>query len=190
MNILSDMKKIKKFVQILRCLPILPGVCWSDVDFQEDLIRWSRIYKIEARNVVLLAHLLSQYPEFRNLFIYRNRYRKLYRTWVSIWFKPMDTLYLQAKEIGGGLFIQHGFATMVSAEKVGKNCWINQQVTIGFNGHDRAPIIGDNVMITCGAKVLGSIIVGDNAVIGANAVVIRDVEPGAIMGGVPAHKLK
>lgn len=45
-------------------------------------------------------------------------------------------------------------------------------------------------MITCGAKVLGSIMVGDNAVIGANAVVIRDVEPGAVMGGVPAKKIK
>ena len=45
-------------------------------------------------------------------------------------------------------------------------------------------------MITCGAKVLGSIMVGDNAVIGENAVVIRDVEPGAVMGGVPAKKIK
>ena len=44
-------------------------------------------------------------------------------------------------------------------------------------------------MITCGAKVLGSITVGDGAVIGANAVVIRDVEPGAVMGGIPAKRL-
>ena len=45
-------------------------------------------------------------------------------------------------------------------------------------------------MITCGAKVLGEITIGDDAVIGANAVVIRDVEPGAVMGGVPAKRLK
>ena len=101
----------------------------------------------------------------------------------------MDTLYLMSKEIGGGLFIQHGFATMVTAESVGENCWINQQVTIGYNGHGRAPVIGNHVMITCGAKVLGDITVGDNAVIGANAVVIRDVEPGSKMVGVPAHQL-
>lgn len=103
----------------------------------------------------------------------------------------MDTLYIQAKEIGGRLFIQHGFATMISAEAIGENCWINQQVTIGYsNKGNRAPIIGDNVMITCGAKVLGPITVGNNAVIGANAVVIKDIEPGAVMGGVPARKLK
>ncbi len=101
----------------------------------------------------------------------------------------MDTLYLEAGEIGGGLYIQHGFATMVAAESIGENCWINQQVTIGYNGHGRPPIIGNNVMITCGAKVLGSINVGDDVVIGANAVVIRDVEPGVKMGGVPAHVL-
>lgn len=51
-------------------------------------------------------------------------------------------------------------------------------------------MIGDDVMITCGAKVLGEITVGDGAVIGANAVVIRDVEPGAVMGGVPAKRIR
>ena len=79
---------------------------------------------------------------------------------------------------------------MITAESVGENCWINQQVTIGYNGHGKAPVIGNNVMITCGAKVLGEITIGDDAVIGANAVVIRDVEPGAVMGGVPAKRLK
>ena len=51
-------------------------------------------------------------------------------------------------------------------------------------------MIGNDVMITCGAKVLGKITVGDGAVIGANAVVIRDVEPGAVMGGVPAKRIR
>ena len=52
------------------------------------------------------------------------------------------------------------------------------------------PVIGDNVMITCGAKVLGDITINDGAVIGANAVVVKDVAPGAVMGGVPAVRLK
>lgn len=180
---------LRRLIYNIRIFPILPFITWKDVDMKNDLLRWKSIYKIEGNNVSSLAELLARWPEFRNLFIYRNRYRKLFRYWIAIWYRPLDTLYLQAKEIGGGLFIQHGFATMVSAESVGENCWINQQVTIGFNGPGRAPIIGDNVMITCGAKVLGSITVGDNAVIGANAVVIRDVESGAKMGGIPAHRL-
>ena len=72
---------------------------------------------------------------------------------------------------------------------IGENCWINQQVTIGYKA-EGCPVIGNNVMITCGAKVLGDITVADGAVIGANAVVIRDVDPGAVMGGVPAKRLK
>lgn len=142
------------------------------------------------RDWIVLGILLWDTPEFRNLLIYRNRTRKIYRTWISMIYKPMDTLYIQAKEIGGGLFIQHGFSTMISAESIGENCWINQQVTIGYSGEGRAPIIEDNVMVTSGAKVLGAITVKSHAVIGANAVVVRDVEEGAVMGGVPARRLR
>ena len=52
------------------------------------------------------------------------------------------------------------------------------------------PVIGDNVTITCGAKVLGNITVGNNSVIGANAVVIHDVEENSVMVGVPARKIR
>lgn len=178
------------FLQILRFLPICLGVNWKDEKLIKDVERWKKICHINASNKIALAKLLNNKIEFRNLFIYRHRFKRLYRMWVAIWYKPMDTLFLEAKEIGGGLFIQHGFSTMVTAESIGENCWINQQVTLGYNGQGRPPIIEDNVMITCGAKVLGSITVGHDAIIGANAVVIRDVEPGAVMGGVPAKKLK
>lgn len=190
-NVLNNrMTKIKRIFQILRFFLVFPGIDFRDERLKKDIGRWKRIYNIVESDFLTVAILLWQYPEFRNLIIYRNRYRKVFRYWLAVWYKPMNTLYLQAKEIGGGLFIQHGFATMVSAESIGENCWINQQVTIGFNGSGRAPVIGDNVMITCGAKVLGSITIGNNAVIGANAVVIRDVEPGIAMGGVPAHRLE
>lgn len=183
------MRKIRLLFQILRVLPILPGVKWADDRFTKDLSRWKKICHVDEADWVAFALLMWGKKEFRNLFIYRNSHRRIYRFWIALWYKPMDTLYIETPEIGGGLFIQHGFATMIAAKSIGENCWINQQVTVGHTGKG-CPVIGNDVMITCGAKVLGDIRVGDGAVIGANAVVVRDVEPGAVMGGVPARKLK
>ena len=183
------MKKLKLLLQLLRSCCVIPFADWHDERFRKDLARWKHILRMEGSDRIVLARLLWDKKEFRNLFLYRNRSRQLYRRWSALWYPPMDTLYIDAEQIGGGLFIQHGFATMISACSIGENCWINQQVTIGHT--DRGcPVIGAGVMITCGAKVLGGITVGDGAVIGANAVVIRDVEPGAVMGGVPAVRLK
>ncbi|MGN0357578.1 MAG: serine O-acetyltransferase [Blautia sp.] len=183
------MKKIREIFRMLHLLLILPGIHWNDEAFSKDLARWKAILHIEESDRAALAQILSTTPEFRNLLIYRNSHRSLYRRWIAFWYRPMDTLYIETPQIGGGLYIQHGFATMIAAKSIGENCWINQQVTIGYSGHGDPPVIGNNVMITCGAKVLGNITVGDHAVIGANAVVIRDVEAGAKMGGVPAHRI-
>ena len=184
------MTDMKRFIFLLRLLPVLPGVRWKDDLFRKDLARWMEVCHMSCSEREALANLLWHKREFRNLFLYRNRYRRLYRTWVALWYKPMESLFIEAQTVGGGLFIQHGFATMITAEAVGENCWINQQVTIGYGKGSKAPVIGDNVTITCGAKVLGDITVGDGATIGANAVVIRDVEPGAVMAGVPAHRIR
>lgn len=73
--------------------------------------------------------------------------------------------------------------------KIGENCTIYQEVTIGQN-LDLFPQIGDNVIIYAGAKVIGGITVGDNAIIGANAVVTSDVPANAIVGGIPARVIK
>lgn len=184
------MSEIKKFIYMVRAFPIALGAKKTDCRFQQDLMRWKEVCNISAKGWAAFAELMWQKKEFRNLYIYRNSHRPIYRRWVALWYKPMDTLYFDTPEIGGGLFIQHGFATMIAARSIGENCWINQQVTIGYKDNTFPPVIGNNVSINCGAKVLGNITVGDGAVIGANAVVIRDVEPGAVMGGVPAKKIR
>lgn len=64
---------------------------------------------------------------------------------------------------------------MVFAKKIGKNCWINQQVSIGYTDADQCPTSGDNVVINARAKVLGGVTLGNNSIVGANAVVTKNL---------------
>lgn len=170
---------------------IIPSLMISmDEKLCKDLERWKEIHRLTGSDYFAMAQLLWRNKEFRNLVIYRNRHHAIRRRIVELFYPPMDTLYIDAFEIGGGLYIQHGFATMIAAKSIGENFWVNQQVTIGYNGQGDPPVIGDNVMITCGAKVLGQIHVGNDVTIGANAVVIRDVPDNCVVGGVPAKILK
>lgn len=142
-----------------------------------------------------LVWLLWKHPEYRNLFYYRIKRDKKIANRIlleisNLFFAPMNTLFIFSPSIGEGLFIQHGFSTIIAANSIGKNCWINQQVTIGFSGDGESPTIGDNVQITAGAKVFGNITIGDNSLIGANAVVFKDVPPNCTVVGVPGYIVK
>lgn len=75
--------------------------------------------------------------------------------------------------------------------KIGNNCTIAQNVTIGGNfGSNGVPIISDNVYVATGAKILGNISIGENCIIGANAVVTKNVEENSVMAGVPARLIR
>ena len=93
--------------------------------------------------------------------------------------------------IGGGLRIDHFGAVVISPRAViGRNCTIRQGVTIGNRKSlDDIPVLGDNVNIGAGAKILGAVHIGNDVKIGANAVVLSDVPDGATAVGVPATVL-
>lgn len=97
-------------------------------------------------------------------------------------------------KIGRGLFIDHGMGVVIGeTAEIGDNCTIYHGVTLGGTGKDkgkRHPTIGNNVLISTGAKVLGPFKVGDNSKIGANAVVLNEVEPNTTVVGVPGRTVK
>ena len=94
-------------------------------------------------------------------------------------------------KIGRGLFIDHGTGVVIGETAViGKDVTLFQGVTLGGTGKERGkrhPTIGNNVVIGAGAKVLGNITVGSDSMIGANAVVIRDVPEHSTVVGVPGR---
>jgi serine O-acetyltransferase len=89
--------------------------------------------------------------------------------------------------IGGGLLLPHPNGVVIHPEaQIGPNCLIFQQVTIGTGPRPGVPRIGGHVDIGAGAKILGGVVIGDHARIGANAVVVCDVPSGAVATGIPA----
>ncbi len=93
-------------------------------------------------------------------------------------------------QIGGGLLLPHPNGIVIHpSARIGVNCLIFQQVTIGTAGTHQSPIIGNHVDIGAGAKLLGNIQIGNNAKIGANAVVLSDVPPSKTAVGIPARVL-
>ncbi|MFW0776753.1 MAG: serine O-acetyltransferase [Rickettsiales bacterium] len=93
--------------------------------------------------------------------------------------------------IGQRFFIDHGMGVVIGeTATIGDDVTLYHDVTLGGTSLEkgvRHPQVGNNVIIGAGAQLLGPINVGDNARIGSNAVVVKDVEPGATMVGVPAH---
>lgn len=89
--------------------------------------------------------------------------------------------------IGGGLYIAHPRGVVMVADRIGRNCSVIANVTVGMRNERAFPEIGDDVFIGAGARLLGKIKIGDGAKIGANAVVIKDVPSGATVVGVPAR---
>lgn len=96
--------------------------------------------------------------------------------------------------IGEGFFIDHGHGVVIGETAViGNNVTLYQGVTLGGTGKEhgkRHPTLEDNVMVSAGAKVLGSITVGQNSKIGAGSVVIRDVPPNSTVVGIPGRIAK
>ena len=196
MSMVSKSRRILAVINYWRTLPVYLCVLCSKQRhlIREDVARWNEIDQVPLGFFESLNWHLTYKKEFRNLLQHRLKHPSYgvaalaHFVVARLLWRPMESLYIYTKDIGGGLYIQHGFATIITAEKIGKNCRIYQQVTLGYKD-GCCPVLEDNVSIACGAKVLGGITLHANSLVGAGAVVIKDVPESAIVGGVPAKVL-
>lgn len=141
------------------------------------------------------------YPSFRVMLSYR-RAHKLYLKGHYFWARFISQRAARktgieihpGATIGKGFFIDHGSGVIIGETAiVGDNVTLYQGVTLGGTGKEtgkRHPTIKDNVMISAGAKIIGSFTVGENSKIGAGSVVLKEVPPNCTVVGVPGHIVK
>ena len=141
------------------------------------------------------------YPSFKVMIHYRIAHR-LYEKGHYFWARWVSQRGVRktgieihpGARIGRGFFIDHGNGVIIGETTViGDNVTLYQGVTLGGTGKEhgkRHPTIGNNVMISAGAKVLGSFTIGDNSKIGAGSVVLSEVPPCSTVVGVPGRVVK
>lgn len=141
------------------------------------------------------------YPSFKAVIRYRIAHKLFVRKhyflarWISQRTARKTGIEIHpGATIGKGLFIDHGHGVVIGETAiVGDNVTLYQGVTLGGTGKEkgkRHPTIGDNVMISTGAKILGSFTVGENSKIGAGSVVLNEVPPNSTVVGVPGRIVK
>lgn len=141
------------------------------------------------------------YPSFRVMLSYRRAHKQylkghyFHARWISQRAARKTGIEIHpGAQIGKGFFIDHGSGVIIGETTIiGDNVTLYQGVTLGGTGKEkgkRHPTIGDNVMISAGAKVLGSFTIGENSKIGAGSVVLKAVPPNSTVVGVPGHVVK
>ena len=108
---------------------------------------------------------------------------------------PKDATLSIADDCGKmrGVFFEHAYGTIIEVNSIGNNCTIRQLTTFGVkskNRHNERPWIGNNVDFGANVTCIGNITIGDNAIIAAGSVVVKDVPPNAIVAGNPAKVIK
>jgi serine O-acetyltransferase len=164
---------------------------------QSDIQVWGEMFAFKRRDEPVPLHtalrLVLVYAGLRATLIHRLAYAA-HRAGISI--VPMILTNLNISlhgfdipphiEVGPRWFVPHPVGTVVTARRLGAGVTLVSAITIGMRKDADFPVLGDDVYVGAGARILGAITIGDRAQIGANAVVLKDVPADHVAVGVPA----
>lgn len=155
----------------------------KEIGRQPNFLDWIRctLFKVSVQSIILykLSRTLRKYKYLKPICVVIDYLRVV-----------LSGCYISSYcTIGNGIYLPHPTGIVIGNDVViGNDCTIYQHVTIGRRNSDESeyPIIGDGVTIYAGACIVGNISIGSYAIIGANAVVTKDIPKGACVAGVPA----
>ena len=188
------MRAIKKIILTFIQLLYLPHIVLyktsnSKNQIDEDLKVICLKRKLPYNGTMALVYILFKDKYYRNIFYNRIGGRSVFCSW----YLPRARDFYPCKNIGGGVYPAHPYATILNAKSIGDNFSFRQCTTIG-NKRDgentNGPTIGNNVNLGANVCIIGDIRIGNNVIVGAGAVVVKDVPDNVVVAGNPAKIIK
>ncbi len=166
----------------------------DDAVIQDDINQTLKVRQSivqEATMAEKFKHVMLYYPDFAFVFFWRIK-RSSYR-W-KMWFTKgeIPCKIFRSTKIAGGMMCYHPFATVINAKSIGRNFQFRNGLTVGnkYNDNSLLPTIGNDVTVGAQVVIIGNISIGDNVVIGAGSVVVKDVPSNCVIAGNPAKIIK
>lgn len=155
---------------------------------KSDLHRHSIQLRLRLPLLLVLLYLLHNNRYYRSLFYYR--IGPGLALFIS-WWRPGDKSFTisYTTKLGEGALVAHPYSTIINAESIGNNFSCIHCTTIGETEKGR-PVIGNNVSIGATVTIIGPVHVGDNVIIGAGSVVVKDVPSNTVVAGNPAKVIR